>query len=66
MTKPINVLLQKEMSRKEFVTTLGLGMATVMGFSTIIHMLTGKSVRSRLGQKVDNGYGSSAYGGDKD
>ena len=66
ITKPLEQILQKEMSRKEFLTTLGLGMASIMGFSTIIHLLTGKSVHSHLGQRVGSGYGRSAYGRSKD
>jgi hypothetical protein len=55
-------LLQKEVTRKEFIATLALGMASVMGFSTIIKLMTGKSVSERLDHKVSNGYGASAYG----
>ncbi|HWB39328.1 MAG TPA: hypothetical protein VG604_03765 [Candidatus Saccharimonadales bacterium] len=64
MNKPVATLLQTEMTRKEFLATLALGMASVMGLSTIIHLLTGKSLGGQLQQKV--GYGSSAYGGGKD
>jgi hypothetical protein len=62
MTKPLDTLMQKEMTRKEFVATLGLGMASVMGFSTIIHLLTCRSLTHR-GMHATYGYGSSAYGG---
>lgn len=55
-------LLQKEMSRKEFLITLGLGLASIFGFSTIIHMLTGKSVGSHINKSVEHGYGSTNYG----
>ena len=65
MAKPLDRLMQKEMSRKEFLATLGFGMASVMGFSTIIRLLTGKSADHHLGRHVGLGYGSSAYGGDK-
>ncbi len=63
MNKPIDALLRREMSRKEFLMTLGFGMASVMGFSTIIKLLTGKSIDSRLNHQVGSGYGSSSYGG---
>lgn len=66
MNQPIENIMQKEMSRKEFLATLGLGMASVMGFSTIIRLLTGRSIDNHLGRHVSNGYGSSAYGGDTD
>lgn len=65
MDKPIDVLMQKEMSRKEFLATLGLGMASVMGFSAIIRLLTGKSIDGHLKRHVSSGYGSSPYGGGK-
>lgn len=67
MTKPIDTLLQKEMSRKEFLTTLGFGMASIFGFSTIIHLLTGKSFSSHIHQQSSQySYGSSPYGGGKE
>ncbi len=62
MNKPITTLLQREMSRKEFLMTVGFGTASVMGFSTIIKLLTGKSADGRFGHVI-SGYGSSAYGG---
>jgi hypothetical protein len=68
MAKPIDTLLQKEMSRKEFLATLGFGLASIMGFSTLIHLFTGKSFNSHLDQQnqVSHGYGSSVYGGNKE
>jgi len=66
MNKPVTTLMQKEMSRKEFLATLGFGLASIMGFSTIIRFLTGKSIDHHLGQKASNGYGSTAYGGGKE
>jgi hypothetical protein len=64
MNTHVNTLLQKEMSRKEFLATLGLAGASVLGFSSIIKLLTGKSLQSQLGttQKSSYGYGGSAYG----
>ncbi len=59
MQKHIENLLQKEMSRKEFLSTVGFGVASVFGFSSVIKMLSGKN------QPVQAGYGSSAYGGSK-
>jgi hypothetical protein len=59
-------LLQKEMDRKEFLITLGLGLASIFGFSTIIHMLTGKTVGSHINKTMDHGYGSTNYGEDKE
>lgn len=61
MQKHLEEILSKEMSRKEFLATVGLGLASVMGFSSIIKMLTGKHQQQSSGF----GYGSSAYGGSK-
>ena len=58
MNKQLNSLMQKEMTRKEFLATFGLGVATLMGFGSIIRMLNNRN----QGQKVASGYGSSVYG----
>lgn len=50
--------MQKEMTRKEFLATMGFGLASVLGFSSIIGLLSGKSYKH-----VNSGYGSSLYGG---
>lgn len=65
MAKPIEALIQKEMSRKEFIGTLGLGVATLMGASTIVHLLTGKSLSSQSSQANHSAYSGGAYGGPK-
>ncbi len=62
MSKPVTALMQKEMSRKEFLTMIAFGTASVLGFSTIIRLLTGKSVEKHLGRHAGLGYGSSPYG----
>ena len=46
------------MTRQEFLLTLGLGVASIFGFSTIIRLLTGHS----LDRHISRGYGSSRYG----
>lgn len=66
MTKPLNTLLEKEMSRGEFLATMGFGLASVMGLSGILRLLTGKSLSTQLGHRQSVGYGMSAYGGSKD
>jgi hypothetical protein len=66
MTKPIDHLIQKEMSRKEFLATMGFGLASIMGFSTIIHLFTGKSLTHHGVTATRAGFGSGAYGGGKD
>jgi hypothetical protein len=66
METPLAAVLQKEMTRKEFLATLGFGVASILGFSNIIHLLTGKSAENHLLHKSTTiGYGSSPYGGGK-
>ena len=52
--------MQKEMSRKEFLAVMGLSFASIMGFSNIIHLLTGKSLDRHANL---SGYDSGDYGG---
>jgi len=65
MNKPVTALMQKEMTRKEFLATFGLGLASIMGLSTIIHLLTGKSFDHHIRHQTV-GYGASVYGGGKE
>jgi len=65
MNKHVETLLNKEMTRKEFLGTLGLGLASILGFSSIIHFLTGKSSQQH-GRTASAGYGTSVYGGNKE
>ena len=51
--------MQKEMTRKEFLATMGFGVASIFGLSTVIKMLSSK----QSGQRSSLGYGSSSYGG---
>ena len=53
-------LLQKEVSRKEFLTIAGLALLSVFGFGAIVKMLTGKSLDVH---HISDGYGGSVYGG---
>ncbi len=62
MQKQISGLLDKEMTRKEFMATLGFGVASIMGFSSILKLLTASHANSSY-SKVSKGYGSSPYGG---
>jgi hypothetical protein len=68
MTKHVSTLLQKEVSRKEFLGMSGLAVASIFGFGAVIKLVTGKSLTSSLHghQAVMSGYGSSAYGGFKE
>jgi hypothetical protein len=58
MNKPLQTLMQKEMTRKEFLGTLGLAVGSVLGFSSVIRMLNGKNQL----HSQSTGYGSSVYG----
>lgn len=58
----LNNLMQKEMSRKEFLATMGLGVASILGFSTILKLLFNKGEHH---QSANFGYGSNVYGGKK-
>jgi Trp operon repressor len=54
-------LMQKEMSRKEFLATLGFGVATIIGLSSLLNMLGKENP-----WKSDSlGYNSGSYGGNK-
>jgi hypothetical protein len=61
MNTNISQLMEKEVSRKEFLGMSGLAIASIFGFGTIIKLLTGKSLAGNHQKQA--GYGSSAYGG---
>jgi hypothetical protein len=65
MHKQLNSLVKKEMTRKEFVATLGFGAATVMGFGSVLKLLGAGSHNTKQ-HAVSGGYGSSPYGGGKE
>lgn len=53
-------LLHKEMTRKEFLSVVGLAALSIFGLGTFIKLLTGKSLETN---HILNGYGGSVYGG---
>jgi hypothetical protein len=55
-------LLQKEVSRKEFLTVVGLAVLSIFAFGTVMRLLTGKSLETH---HLVSGYGSTVYGGTK-
>jgi Trp operon repressor len=62
----ITDILHKDMSRKEFLATLGFGIATIAGFSTILKMLGKENPWQQDHQATQQfGYGGGAYGGQK-
>lgn len=48
------------MTRREFLTACGLGIASLFGFGAVIRMLNGKDHASSSG--ISNGYGARRYG----
>ena len=65
MNAQLSNLLEKEVSRKEFLGMSGLAIASLFGFGTIIKLLSGKSLTANHSAS-NGGYGSSPYGGLKD
>jgi hypothetical protein len=61
MNKQLQTITQKEVTRKEFLTIVGVGAMSVMGFGSIIKLLNGKNPFMK--RTTSSGYGSSAYGG---
>jgi hypothetical protein len=59
MTK-FNEILDRSMTRKEFLKTLGLGALAFTGISSVLGILSGHSA------KTSAGYGSGSYGGTKE
>ena len=61
---PLHQLLELEVSRKEFLATLGFGALSIIGLSSIIKFLTGhgSNTVSMKPAGRTSGYGSSAYG----
>ena len=62
MNAHLSTLLEREVSRKEFLGMSALAVASVAGLGSIIKLTTGKSFEQGF-NAVHAGYGSSAYGG---
>lgn len=60
MNNHVNHIMNKEVTRKEFIGMSGLAVASIFGFGTVIKLVTGKSLG---GKHFLSGYGSSSYGG---
>lgn len=58
----LQTILQKEVSRKEFLGIAALALISILGFGHIMQLLTGKSLEHH---SVGDGYGDAAYGGAK-
>jgi hypothetical protein len=61
----IEDVLHKDMTRKEFLATLGFGVASLFGIGTMLRFLFGKQHMHTSSRAVTMGYGSSVYGGNK-
>jgi hypothetical protein len=55
-------VLNRRLTRKEFLLTLGMSFAWLFGISSIIGILSGKGHSPKLPQ---TSYGSGFYGGDQ-
>jgi hypothetical protein len=62
MNAHLSTLMDKEVSRKEFLGMSGLAVASLFGFGTAIKLMTGKSLSHHPHIQSD-GYGAPAYGG---
>jgi hypothetical protein len=45
---PIQALLNKRVSRKQFLLLLGFGVVSIFGFSTLLHFITGKQIPGHI------------------
>lgn len=61
MNTQVNEIMQKEMSRKEFLATFGFGVASLFGLGTLLRLMG----HGQNQQVSSMGYGSSTYGGKK-
>ena len=59
VSQQVSVLMQREVTRKEFLGMSGLAIASILGVGSIYKLVSGKSV---LARPASNGYGASSYG----
>lgn len=63
MNTPLTTIMQKEVSRKEFLGMGALTIASVFGLGAAIKLLTGHSLNlSGSNSSASHGYGSTPYG----
>jgi hypothetical protein len=60
MNSPLQDILHREMSRKEFLAVAGLGLCSLLGIGSIVRLLSGKSFKN---QASALGYNGGVYGG---
>lgn len=66
MNAPLSTLMQKEVSRGEFLSVIGLAAASILGMDVLLKLLTGKSLEQHTRNKSSLGYGAASYGGTRD
>lgn len=57
--KQLDAIMQKEVSRGEFLGLSGLALASVFGLGGVLRLVTGRSL---VDEKQRHGYGDSPYG----
>jgi len=57
----LSLLLAEEMTRKEFLVMSALGLSSILGFGSLIKLLTGKPLTDNVKSSSD-GYGHTNYG----
>ena len=63
VNQSLGQLMQKEMSRKEFLLTLSLAVISILGISRIIEALSGHSLHQNLSDHSSQlGYNNGDYG----
>lgn len=63
MKNQIQELLQKDMSRHEFLATMGMGLVAMLGLTSALKfLLDTPTMTSGRSRNQSNGYGSSPYG----
>jgi 5-methylthioadenosine/S-adenosylhomocysteine deaminase len=60
MQTRLEQLLQKQISRKEFLTTLGLGLVSILGFSTVLRLFEGKAQALEASSNTGDGRKTTA------
>ena len=59
----IERILSVELDRKDFLKAVGIGIVAATGVAQVVGSVVKHTSPSRTSQKVNFGYGDSAYGG---